>query len=116
MFQNGLPADFRLVGATTKTPDDVSPALRSRCLEVFFGSLSADEVGIIAEGAAVKAGVSIDERAVEMVRIYGDNGRDPVNLVQLGAGAMSLSRGQSKRRRWGRAPRCEPQEHGPLLG
>jgi Lon-like ATP-dependent protease len=36
IFQNGLPADFRLVGATTRLPEDISPALRSRCLEVFF--------------------------------------------------------------------------------
>lgn len=36
IFQNGLPADFRLVGATTRTPDELPPALRSRCLEIFF--------------------------------------------------------------------------------
>ena len=88
MFQNGLPADFRLVGATTKTPEDISPALRSRCLEVFFRSLSADEVGTIAEGAARKAGVEIEDRAVGMVKRYADNGRDAVNLVQLAAGLI----------------------------
>ncbi|MEX0974886.1 MAG: ATP-dependent protease LonB [Bacillota bacterium] len=88
MFQNGLPADFRLVGATTKTPEDITPALRSRCLEVFFGALSADEVGVIAAGASRKAGVSIDDRAVEMIRKYADNGRDAVNLVQLAAGVI----------------------------
>lgn len=36
IFQNGLPADFRLIGATTRTPDEIPPAIRSRCLEVFF--------------------------------------------------------------------------------
>ncbi|MGE5580549.1 MAG: ATP-dependent protease LonB [Bacillota bacterium] len=88
IFQNGLPADFRLVGATTKTPEDVSPALRSRCLEVFFRALSADEVGIIASGAARKAGVEIEDRAIDMVKRYADNGRDAVNLVQLAAGLI----------------------------
>ncbi|MGB4002908.1 MAG: ATP-binding protein, partial [Bacillota bacterium] len=39
IFQNGLPADFRLVGATTKTPHDIPPAVRSRCIEVFFRAL-----------------------------------------------------------------------------
>lgn len=35
IFHNGLPADFRLVGATTRSPSEISPALRSRCMEVF---------------------------------------------------------------------------------
>ncbi len=36
IFQKGLPADFRLVGATTRMPHELPPAIRSRCLEVFF--------------------------------------------------------------------------------
>ncbi len=90
IFQNGLPADFRLVGATTRLPEDISPALRSRCLEVFFRALSPEEVGRIAEGAARKAGVDIDPRAVEMVKRYADNGRDAVNLVQMAAGLITV--------------------------
>ncbi|NLA85504.1 MAG: AAA family ATPase, partial [Clostridiales bacterium] len=34
IFQNGLPADFRLVGATTRSPSEIPPAIRSRCLEI----------------------------------------------------------------------------------
>ena len=30
IFQNGLPADFRLIGATTRMPQDIPPAIRSR--------------------------------------------------------------------------------------
>ncbi len=30
IFQNGLPADFRLVGATTRMPHELPPAIRSR--------------------------------------------------------------------------------------
>ncbi|MGZ4122465.1 MAG: ATP-binding protein, partial [Tumebacillaceae bacterium] len=29
IFQNGLPADFRLIGATTRNPDEIPPAIRS---------------------------------------------------------------------------------------
>ena len=29
IFVNGLPADFRLVGATTRMPSEIAPALRS---------------------------------------------------------------------------------------
>lgn len=36
IFQNGLPADFRLIGATTRNPEEMPPALRSRCVELFF--------------------------------------------------------------------------------
>ena len=36
IFQNGMPADFRLIGATTRQPHEISPALRSRCVEIFF--------------------------------------------------------------------------------
>ena len=39
IFDNGLPADFRLIGATTRNPDEIIPAIRSRCVEVFFRGL-----------------------------------------------------------------------------
>lgn len=90
MFQNGLPADFRLVGATTRLSEDISPALRSRCLEVFFRALSPHEIGRIAEGAAQKAGVRIEPKAVEMIKKYADNGRDAVNLVQMASGLITV--------------------------
>ncbi|NLO96771.1 MAG: AAA family ATPase, partial [Peptococcaceae bacterium] len=32
IFQNGLPADFRLIGATTRRPEEIPPAVRSRCM------------------------------------------------------------------------------------
>ena len=90
IFQNGLPADFRLVGATTRSPDEISPAIRSRCLEVFFRSLSPEEVGTIAENAAQKGGFEIDGKAVSVLSGYASNGRDAVNIVQL-AGGIALT-------------------------
>ena len=36
IFDNGFPADFRLVGATTRNPEEITPALRSRCVEIFL--------------------------------------------------------------------------------
>ncbi|HHY76255.1 MAG TPA: ATP-dependent protease LonB [Firmicutes bacterium] len=90
IFQNGLPADFRLVGATTRSPEDIPPPLRSRCLEVFFRALTPDEIGRIAEGAARKAGVEIDPRAVEMIKKYAGSGRDAVNLVQMASGLITV--------------------------
>lgn len=117
IFQNGLPADFRLVGATTKTPHDIPPAVRSRCIEVFFRALSEEEVGIIASNAAKKAGFQLDEEALEVIKKYASNGRDAVNILQI-AGGSCISAGRSvilkKDIEWvvsaGQyAPRCEPK-------
>ena len=86
IFQNGLPADFRLVGATTRLPEHIPPAIRSRCLEVFFRGLTPDEVATIARNGAVKAGFKIAETAVDVIAKYATNGREAVNIVQIAAG------------------------------
>ncbi len=56
IFQKGLPADFRLVGATTRSPEEIPPAIRSRCLEVFFRELDTEEIQKVAKNAAEKSG------------------------------------------------------------
>ena len=89
IFENGLPADFRLVGATTKNPEDLSPAIRSRCVEIFFRSLTPDEIDIIARNAAKKGGFSITDDAAANVSKYATNGREAVNIVQI-AGGIAL--------------------------
>lgn len=86
IFQNGLPADFRLVGATTRLPQDISPAIRSRCVEVFFRALTPDEVELIAENAARKIDFGLENRAVEVIKKYATNGREAVNIIQIAAG------------------------------
>lgn len=94
IFQNGLPADFRLVGATTRSPSEISPAIRSRCLEIFFRPLTQDEIAIIAKNASRKGGFELEEKAVESVSKYATNGRDAVNIVQL-AGGIALTEGRN---------------------
>ncbi|MDD4601854.1 Lon protease 2 [bioreactor metagenome] len=86
IFQNGLPADFRLVGATTRTSQDIPAAIRSRCVEIFFRPLTADEVGVIAANAAQKVNFAIEESAIGVIKNYAMNGRDAVNIVQIAAG------------------------------
>ncbi len=86
IFQNGLPADFRLVGATTRTPQEIPPAIRSRCMEIFFRPLLPDEIGAIAVNALKKIGFPFNQEAVEVVKKYATNGREAVNIVQLAAG------------------------------
>ncbi|MNS20412.1 Lon protease 2 [compost metagenome] len=86
IFQNGLPADFRLVGATTRSPQELPPALRSRCMEVFFRPLLPDEIAQIAEDAVKRIGLEPRSEAVDVIKKFATNGREAVNMVQLAAG------------------------------
>lgn len=86
IFENGLPADFRLVGATTKNPEDIPPAIRSRCVEIYFRELTPDEIEIIARNGAKKGGFTIDDNAAREISKYATNGRDAINIVQLAGG------------------------------
>jgi Lon-like ATP-dependent protease len=88
IFQNGLPADFRLVGATTRSPNDLPAALRSRCMEVYFRPLLPEEIGQIAENAIQKIGFEPRADTLEVVKRYATNGREAVNIIQLAAGLV----------------------------
>lgn len=86
IFKNGLPADFRLIGATTRMPHEIPPAIRSRCLEVFFRDLEKDELKKIAVKAAAKIDKEITEEGYNLLTKYTRNGREVVNMVQIAAG------------------------------
>ncbi|WP_064092532.1 ATP-dependent protease LonB [Rossellomorea aquimaris] len=86
IFKNGLPADFRLIGATTRTPNEIPPAIRSRCMEVFFRELEQDEVKQVAARAADKVNMQLSEKGLEILSTYSRNGREAVNMVQIAAG------------------------------
>ncbi|MBQ2952681.1 MAG: ATP-dependent protease LonB [Clostridia bacterium] len=90
IFRNGLPADFRLIGATTRSPQEISPALRSRCMEVFFRALTEDEVAQIAAGAAERAGFAMAQQQAQTIGRYAACGRDAVNIVQMAAGLAQM--------------------------
>jgi len=90
IFQKGMPADFRLVAATTSQPEEIPPALRSRCTEIFFKSLSKEEIVKICEKAALKGGFSIGKDALKRVSEYAENGREAVNIIQTAGSYASL--------------------------
>ncbi|MDR0396621.1 MAG: ATP-dependent protease LonB [Oscillospiraceae bacterium] len=92
IFKKGMPADFRLIGATTRGPESLPPALRSRCMEIYFRALEPDEVSRIAEGAAKRAGYEMGSEQAELVGRYASCGRDAVNIVQMAAGLAQLER------------------------
>ncbi|MBA9025764.1 ATP-dependent protease LonB [Peribacillus huizhouensis] len=86
IFKNGLPADFRLIGATTRTPNEIPPAIRSRCIEVFFRELDPGEIISIAKKASEKVKLTISDKGLETIAEYARNGREAVNMVQTLAG------------------------------
>lgn len=86
IFKNGLPADFRLIGATTRTPSEIPPAIRSRCMEVFFRDLTQEEIIQVGKKAADKVKLDISETGLEILSTYARNGREAVNMIQISAG------------------------------
>lgn len=86
IFQNGLPADFRLIGATTRTPEEIPPAIRSRCMEIFFHPLLPEEIKQIAIQACERVRFAYDPLAIRIVQKYATNGREAVNMIQTAIG------------------------------
>lgn len=98
IFQNGLPADFRLIGATTRTPEEIPPAIRSRCMEIFFRPLLPEEIKQIAIQACERVHFAYDPGAIQIVQKYAMNGRDAVNMIQTAIGlAMAEHREKIER-------------------
>lgn len=94
IFRNGMPADFRLIGATTRSPEELPPALRSRCMEVFFRPLEGDEIACIASGAAQRAGYQITGETAQFCSRFASCGRDAINMVQMAAGLAQMEKRQ----------------------
>ncbi|MFZ5353206.1 MAG: ATP-dependent protease LonB [Bacillota bacterium] len=86
IFQNGLPADFRLIGATTRGPESIPPALRSRCLEIYFKPLHTDEIKTVVENALKKINIDSENGVIDIIAKYATNGREAVNIIQTAAG------------------------------
>lgn len=90
IFQNGLPADFRMIGATTKSPNDIPEAIRSRCVEVFFNELNRSDIIKILENARVMIGLALADGVIEYIADYARNGRDGVKILQTLSNVVNL--------------------------
>lgn len=82
IFQKGLPADFRLIGATTRNPSELPAALRSRCTEIFFDGLRPEAVEQIAADSMERVGLQYEDGLCGKIALYAGGGRDTVRLVQ----------------------------------
>jgi ATP-dependent Lon protease len=81
LFAEGAPADFLLIGATTRSPEEISPALRSRCTAVFFEPLTPADIQRIATDAAQKLGVALEPAVPVVISEYTTEGRQAVNIL-----------------------------------
>lgn len=95
LFAEGAPADFVLIGATTRSPQEISPALRSRCSAVYFDPLSPGEIKLIVENAAQKLGVTLETDAASLLCRFTSEGRQAVNLLADAYG-LALYSGEKK--------------------
>lgn len=90
IFQNGIPADFRLIGATTRRPEEIPPAVRSRCVEIFFNALSRNDVEQIIMSSADKFGIRLEKGVERIISQYAQNGRDAIKILQTLANITAL--------------------------
>ena len=88
LFEEGAPADFVLIGATTREPDHINPALRSRCAEIYFEPLTPAHIRTIVENAAERLHVALAPDTAELISTYTIEGRKAINIL---ADAYSLA-------------------------
>lgn len=81
LFENGAPADFVLIGATTREPREINPALRSRCTEVYFEPLSATDIENVVLNAAKKLNILLEDGLAKEISKYTIEGRKAVNIL-----------------------------------
>ena len=91
LFEDGAPADFVLIGATTRDASHVNPALRSRCAEIYFEPLTPKHIEEIVRNAAKKLAVEVDDEVVRLISEYTTEGRKAINIL-ADAYSLALSR------------------------
>lgn len=81
LFAEGAPADFILIGATTRSPWEINPAIRSRCAEIFFEPLVPSDIQTIVENAAKELGAVLEDGASALISTFTIEGRKAVNIL-----------------------------------
>ena len=93
LFEEGAPADFVLIGATTRDASHINPALRSRCAEIYFEPLTPKHIEEIVQNAAKKLKVEVAKEVVRLISEYTTEGRKAINIL---ADAYSLALSRTK--------------------
>lgn len=88
LFEEGAPADFVLIGATTREASHINPALRSRCAAIYFEPLTPAQIVELLLKAAEKLSAILSREAAELISEYTIEGRKAVGIL---ADAYSLA-------------------------
>ena len=96
LFTEGAPADFILVGATTRDPEDITPAIRSRCAEVFFKPLNPVQTEAIVKQAAKRLGVTVRPDVAPLIARYTSEGRKAVRILADSYGRAHLRKSRTR--------------------
>lgn len=81
LFKEGAPADFILIGATTREPEDIDPAIRSRCAAVYFEPLTQHQIVSIVNGAVKRLRAKAARGVAPLIASYTIEGRKAVQIV-----------------------------------
>ena len=88
LFEEGAPADFVLIGATTREASSINPALRSRCAEIYFEPLTPEHIQTIVNNAVQRLNAQLADGAAALISEYTIEGRKAINIL---ADAYSLA-------------------------
>lgn len=88
LFEKGAPADFVLIGATTRDASSINPALRSRCAEIYFEPLTPEHIQTIVNNAVQRLNAQLADGAAALISEYTIEGRKAINIL---ADAYSLA-------------------------
>lgn len=89
MFDRGVPCDFVLIGATTRRREEINPALRSRCAEIYFDPLTPEDIQNIVERSAMRLNIALEPGASKLISEYTNEGRK-ANSILADAYAIAL--------------------------
>jgi ATP-dependent Lon protease len=81
LFADGAPADFILIGATTRDPEAIDPAIRSRCAAVYFEPLTQSQIVRIVDEAARRLGARCAKPVPATIAAYTNEGRKAVQIL-----------------------------------
>jgi ATP-dependent Lon protease len=81
LFKEGAPADFILIGATTREPEEIDAAVRSRCAEIYFQPLTQNQVVSIVQSAIKRLGARAARGVAKLIASYTIEGRKAVQIV-----------------------------------
>lgn len=95
IFDHGVPADFVLIGATTRSREEINPAFRSRCMEIFFEPLTTEHIKEIVAISARKLKIDIEPGVEEIISEYTTDGRG-ANKILVDAYAVALNESEDR--------------------